>query len=191
MEVDTLVQAEIEYYFEARKNRARWSGFVRFLGWGLATAGLVLPLLAATEIGSSAKLLPWGYVFLAAAASVFAGNSLLGGSTGHVRFVSTQLALEKTMTKSRISWCAYTQPLSDDTITNEQLRIGFGLILSYAENLYSSVLSETTAWGENLISELEKYTSAIAKQSGISTKTQQKARAAGPNTRKQKVHKED
>lgn len=166
MEVDTLVQAEIDYYYRVRKSRAWWSGLVRFVGWGLATIGILMPLVAATHIRSSAELLPWGYVFLAAAGAIFAGNSLLGGSTSHVRFVSTQLALERTMTESRIRWCAYKQSLSEQTITEQELRKGFELVLTYAETLYSAVLSETTAWGESLISELEKYTSAVAKQSG-------------------------
>ena len=181
-EVDSLVQSEIEYYDGLRKARAKLSGLSRVVGWALATAGLLLPLISATEPSAAKSMLPWGYVLLAAAGSVFAGNALLGGSAGHIRFVVAQLTLERAMTEARIGWQAYMELISGKPLTEPAITGGFSLIKNYVDRLYTTALSETSEWAESTLRELEKYASSIAKTGSASAKSKPKVNS-GPTPR--------
>lgn len=120
--VDELADAEIHYYYRRRGTRAWISGFARFAAWLLGSIGLLLPLLAGTAAPEFKEVGQYGYVFLAGAASCLAANSLFGGTSGHVRFVSTQLELERLVTKARIDWCAFLAQAKADT---DHIKAGF------------------------------------------------------------------
>lgn len=151
--VDDLAEAEVRYYYRRRGTRAWISGVARFCAWLLGSVGLLLPLLAATSTSRFAGWSPYGYAFLAAAACCLAANSLFGGTQGHIRFVSTQLELEKLIAASRIGWCKY---LSKKT-PNDESESGFDLILSYAQALHMTTILETGRWGETLLAELANF----------------------------------
>lgn len=104
--VDDLAEAEVSYYYRRRGTRAWISGLARFGAWVFGSIGLLLLLLAATATPDFKAVSQYGYVFLAAAASCLGANSLFGGTEGHIRFVSTQLELEKLITSARIRWCS-------------------------------------------------------------------------------------
>lgn len=154
--VDDLATHEVQYYYRRRQTRAWISGLSRFAAWVAGTIGLLVPLLAAPD-GSAFKFLsPYGYAFLALSASLLAANALFGGTSGHVRFVSTQLELEKLITSSRIAWLGYLAskpgPANSNSITG-----GFKLVNDYAQGLYLATIAETGRWGETLLAELDKY----------------------------------
>lgn len=107
-----------------------------------------------------------GYVFLAASASCFAANSLFGGTEGHIRFVSTQLELEKILVAARIKWC---ELLAVGDPREEHRASQFAHILAYAGAVHTVTLSETARWGETLTVELSKYMRSI--ESPVPTKT--------------------
>ncbi len=162
--VDDLTEAEVRYYYRRRGTRALLSGLFRTLAWVFGTIGIILPLFAATNQYAFKSWGPWGYVFLAGGASFLGANALFGGTTGHVRFVSTQLELEKLITASRIEWCNFSAHIDLENISDEQVAYGFALIQAYAEKLYETTLSETGHWGETLMEELKKYQKSIKNQ---------------------------
>lgn len=155
--VDDLATAEVRYFFRRRRTRAALSGMFRTSAWICGTAGVLLPLLAATNRQDPTAWAPWGYVLLAAAASFLAANALFGGSSGHVRFVLTQLALESLITASRIEWCAFEANRLQGDLAPEAIQAGFDLIRAYAGKFYELSISETGQWGETLLAELNKY----------------------------------
>lgn len=159
--VDDLAEAEVKYYYRRRITRAWISGISRVVAWVSGTIGLLLPLLAATATPEFKELALFGYVFIAIAASALAANSLFAGTAGHIRFVTTQLELEKLMTQARISWCRYLSLRSGD---NEDPRAGFLLIQEYATELHTITLSETGRWGETIIKELESFQKSIGQK---------------------------
>ena len=165
--VDDLAEAEVSYYYRRRGTRAWISGVTRSGAWILGTIGLLLPLLAGTEIELFKQWGQYGYAFLAASASCLAANSLFGGTAGHIRFVSTQLELERLITTSRIGWCEY---LASSKEVNDDLSQGFTLILSYANALHEVTIAETGRWGERVLSELAKFQKTIEVKESRSTK---------------------
>ena len=156
--VNTLAEAEVRYYFRRRNTRAWISGVTRFAGWVLGTLGLLWPLLVATNDPLYFGQSQWGYVFLAGAASALAANSLFGGTSGHVRFVTTQLILERLIVAKRLEWSAFSVELASDPTVAKK---GFDLILKYATELHSATIAETGNWGETLLGELAKYEKSI------------------------------
>ena len=152
--VDDLAEAEVKYYYRRRTTRAWISGISRFVAWVSGTIGLLLPLLAATANPEFKDVAQYGYVFIAIAASGLAANSLFGGTEGHIRFVTTQLELEKLITKARISWCRYLELRASDS---EDYEAGFLLIQDYATELHTTTISETGRWGETIMKELVKF----------------------------------
>lgn len=156
--VDGLAEAEVAYYFRRRGTRAWISGTTRTLAWGCGSIGLVLPLLASADVAALRDVGQYGYAFLAVAASFLAANSLFGGSEGHIRFVGTQLRLEKLMTASRIQWCRY---LSESPSTKEELARGFDIVLAYAEELHTTTIGETGEWGASLLAALKGYRDTV------------------------------
>lgn len=165
--VDDLAEAEIHYYYRRRGARALISGATRIGAWLLGTIGLLLPLLAGTAAPMFRDWGQYGYVFLAAAASCLAANSLFGGTEGHIRFVSTQLELERLITASRVGWCKYLAGRQD---AEDDLAEGFAIILDYANALHTSTIAETGRWGETLLAELAKFQKSIEAKGGTSGK---------------------
>ncbi|SMC28091.1 hypothetical protein SAMN02745857_03114 [Andreprevotia lacus DSM 23236] len=156
--VDDLAEAEVLYYFRRRVTRAWISGITRFGAWLFGTVGLLLPLLPGGPGEFFEGWQHYGYVSLVTSASFLAANSLFGGTEGHIRFVSTQLELEKLITASRVGWCKYR---SGQHETDAPLTEGFGIILAYATSLHAATIGETGRWGQTLLSELAAYQKSI------------------------------
>jgi len=156
--VDALAEAEVRYYFRRRGTRAWVSGITRFGAWVLGSIGLLLPLLGASPWLPFKDATQYGYAFLAAAASCLAANALFGGTSGHVRFVGTQLELERLVTKARIDWCAF---LAERTRGLESVKRGFALIHAYAHALYATTITETGNWSAEAMAALARYESSL------------------------------
>ena len=155
--IDALAIAELQYYFRRRTTRALISGVTRSAAWAFGTLGILAPLVAATAWLPYPNLASAGYVFLAFAASCLAANALFGGTSGHVRFVTTQLEIERLMTSTRINWCAL---LASEDIDDRNARC-FKLIGDYAQRLYALTVGETGNWATSSLAELERYRRSI------------------------------
>jgi len=160
--VDSLAEEEANYYYRQRGLHSKVSRVTRIFAWVWGSTGVVLPLLAATKVAAFENLGQWGYVFLAAGASAIAANSLFGGSGGHVRYVSTQLELEKIIMDARLQWCEFQSSLSSQ---EKELQDGFSLISQYTERVHHATISETQQWGTDLQAELKRYEKRISVES--------------------------
>nr|WP_288256961.1 SLATT domain-containing protein [uncultured Pseudomonas sp.] len=161
--VDDLADAELRYYYRRRRTRAWISGLTRLGAWILGSIGLIIPLLAATDDPCFEGVSSYGYLFLAMAGSLLAANTLFGGTDGHIRFVTTQLEIERIITKARLNWCEY---IAAQKASGVDASKGFEQILAYANELHVSTIAETGRWGETLLKELAKYEQNLASKSG-------------------------
>jgi len=161
--VDELADAELRYYYRRRRTRAWISGITRLGAWIFGSIGLIIPLLYATNMPAFEGVASFGYVFLATAGSLLAANSLFGGTDGHIRFVTTQLEIERIMIKARVCWCEYMAAQKPSGVDASK---GFEKILAYATELHLRTIAETGRWGETLLKELAKYQQDISSKSG-------------------------
>lgn len=160
-EIDKLAEAEVSYYFRRRRTRSLLSGVFRTGAWISGTAGALLPLLATADKSWFGTWGTLGYVLLALAASFLAANALFGGTSGHARFVSAQLTLEKLITAKRVDWCELACQMERLGNTPEIVARGFAIVREYSEAFYSATLSETAEWSRSVVEEASKYAKSV------------------------------
>jgi hypothetical protein len=149
-----LIKFEIEYYYIARKSKKRLSALLRSGALLFGSLGILAPLAELADLYNSAS---YGYLFLAAAGAFLTANNLFGGTSGHIRFVTTQLELEKKVNLGAIQWNKLKKKHHD---TKDKSKIEdemFKFILATMENCYSLVLNETSEWNKALKSAVEDY----------------------------------
>jgi len=103
-QVVDLVQAEIDYYYSKRVYKRRLSGWLRIFTVLFGSLGIFVPLIAATGYLKGYIILPWGYLYFAAAGVCFTINSVFTGASGHMRYVVTQIKLEEKLTLFLLKW---------------------------------------------------------------------------------------
>lgn len=162
--VDKLAEAELNYYYRRRLTRSTISTITRFAGWMFGTLGIVSPLLSTSVPNVFGMLSPYGYALLACAASALAANSLFAGTEGHIRFVTTQLEIEKLIVASRINWCQFLMTNQSTPLNVDE---AFELLNAYASTLHNMALKETQHWGETITGELQKYQQMINKSHSV------------------------
>jgi len=101
----------IEWYDRKKKPRRIWSQALRFLSIIFAAIGALCPLIDATGILGSPSdtqnrliLAQWGYVFLALAASIVGFDYYFGHSSGWMRFIVTQISIERALKEFQYDW---------------------------------------------------------------------------------------
>lgn len=102
--VSAVAERNIQWYDRKRAGKKRWSSALRACAIAFAAVGSVAPLLAATGAAFAAGLAQWGYVALAGAGACIGADRAFGFSSGWIRYMITQLALEKALTDFRFSW---------------------------------------------------------------------------------------
>jgi hypothetical protein len=152
-----LVKGEIDYYYKSRKRSRRVSFWFRFFGLIFGTAGLLAPLLETTGLGCLKGAAPFGYLFLAISASFFAANSLFGGTSGHTRYVVTQLNLEKTLTLMVVQWSKLVSKNSTDEVKAD-------FIHEKMNDVYSIIMEETDVWGKALAQAVDTYEKKVSQK---------------------------
>jgi len=95
----------IEWYARKKRPRRLGSLFLRAFSIIFAAVGALCPLIAATEIfGDKFNLAQWGYVFLALAASVAGFDYYFGQSSGWMRFVITEISIQRALKEFQYDW---------------------------------------------------------------------------------------
>lgn len=153
-ELDELAQAEVRYYFRQRKYRARSSFWLRLAAWIFGTLGLLAPL-AGGAMGRP-TLEKWGYVLLAVSASAIAANTLFSSTSEHIRYTTTQLALERLIITFRVDWFQM-RALRGTFETDEAIEAAFALMLRFVDAVSKTILDETNAWGSTLEEAIETF----------------------------------
>ncbi len=166
-------EAQIGWYKRNTGSKRRGSQIIRAGAIFFAALGALCPLLdaagfmpaLATLFGKSWSgnhaLAQWGYVFFAVAAAIVGFDRYFGLSTCWMRFIVTQMALEKTLKEFQYDWLILQAQQAEHTVTLLQKARDF---TSQTESL---VKQETDAWVlefQNNLAQLEKVLKAEAEQ---------------------------
>ena len=145
-----LAQYELNYYYRRRNDSNRRSAVFRIFAWGAGTCGVLFPLIAST-FESARHLKDYGYIALAAAGAALLANELFAGTTGHIRFVTTQLAMEKRMAQFTLDWEAWRAAAAAKT-SDPSKAVGEGLSITktFLADVHALVEEETKAWAQTL-----------------------------------------
>lgn len=178
LQLDKLALAEICYYYRRRRSCSRWSVLLRLFPWLLGSLGILIPLISAP---AKIDVAGWGYVLLALAAAFLGANSLFGATTGHIRFVSSQLALERLVVTTRVRWIGIAASVKVSPLPDERVIELINLLEAYARDLFSLTTSETQVWGSSILEELKKLEQQIAATQQTSAKAGADQKSEGVN----------
>lgn len=158
-ECTSLIQHEITYYFESRQRSKRLSFWFRLFALVFGTAGFLAPLV---EAAGCEGLGVYGYLFLAVSAAFLTSNAIFGGTSGHARYVATQLRLEKLLSGMVIEW----QRFRSGPEANSGQKLAY--LSEKMQLAYEIIIGETDAWGKAIAEEVAKYESSIKQSAGDS-----------------------
>ncbi|HYC04671.1 MAG TPA: SLATT domain-containing protein [Azospirillaceae bacterium] len=160
--LNEICLSEIEYYERRRGKHRSLAQWAKGLGWFFGTSGLMFPLLAAA---SDLKVLGWGYFAFGLAGACFAADNLFGFSRGHIRYVTTQISLERAMSEVAIQW-KRLQGQNRIRIGNEEYEKAFDLLEGYCRIIYDLTLGETKEWSLALLKSIDDYRIEIERNRG-------------------------
>ena len=143
-----LMQAEVQYYYERRRQSRMISKACRFIAWLLGTVGILIPLIQSIwEEKPPVQLLPWGYIAFGAAGAALIFDNVFAGTQAHQRYTATQLELEKVYTVFALEWQAQLLKLTTDRSPESALQL-VNRAVAFATELHRVMGAETFAWQE-------------------------------------------
>lgn len=154
--LNDLIHHEVQFYYRARKKQRRFSILTRGAAIGLASVGVMIPLLAGADTKLFGAAAPYGYPMLVAAGAVLAVNRMFGATGGHIRYVTAQLELERIITKFRLAWLAYVarQPVHPTGASTAPE--AFNLMNDFVDQAYRVIQLETEVWGKSVSEALQE-----------------------------------
>jgi hypothetical protein len=143
-----LLNHEVDYYYRIRQDKKSLSGYLRFGMLLFGTLGILAPLAEAAKLYSVGN---YGYLLLAVSGAFLTANNLFGGTTGHARFVTTQLQLEKIIAIGTVKWNELEKKLDQEAEKTSEVELEmFQFIISTLEEAYQLIIDETNDWNESL-----------------------------------------
>jgi hypothetical protein len=152
----TLKQGEaaIEWYRDNIRAKRAGSRILRSVAIILGSIGALLPLIIAAasrfeESDARLKALvdaQWGYIAFAMAAACIAADKFYGFSTGWIRYMKTQLALEGALTDLRYDWVVLVAKLPNLQPTPDQVQLMLQRLKDFVKSVRAEVEQETDAW---------------------------------------------
>jgi len=153
----------IKWYEVKSRKKKKGSQTLRAVAIVLASLGTLCPLLNATDLFSrnSIVIAQWGYVALAAAAAVLGYDKFFGLSSGWIRYISTQMTLERMMAEFQYDWIIL-QAKQNTLPATEVSLLFIQKLRDYTVQVESLVKQETDAWAsefQSSLAELQKIVS--------------------------------
>lgn len=150
-----LLNHEVAYYYRIRQDKKSLSGYLRFGMLLFGTLGILAPLAEAAKIYEVGN---YGYLLLAVSGAFLTANNLFGGTTGHARFVTTQLQLEKIIAVGTVKWNELENKLDQDADKAPEIELEmFQFIIRTLEDAYQLIIEETNEWNESLKTALADF----------------------------------
>lgn len=144
---------QIDWYKVKAGPKRMGSQACRFAAIVLFGLAALIPLLKAAISGSG--IIPAGqmniafesgYVFAAIAAGVIAFDRFFGLSSGWIRYIQTQLALEGALDELHYDWVALLAKIQGQTPTPEQVQTMIQRLRSFIVLVNGQTQKETEAW---------------------------------------------
>ncbi|HUB80605.1 MAG TPA: SLATT domain-containing protein [Bryobacteraceae bacterium] len=168
--VENEAQRQIEWYRSKRQRKASVSTALRFSAILLFVLGGLVPVVKATLTPEAVSHLGFdfgqvGYLLIAIAAGCVAMDRFFGYSTGWIRYMTTGLALEKSLEEFRLEWARHMAKLRGEAPREAELDQLILTCESFILAVRAQVEQETHAWVaefESNLAQLERDLAARA-----------------------------
>jgi hypothetical protein len=145
-----------EWYLREKRSKARWSRTLRIAAVLFATAGAILPFVAANVDSVGFE---WGYVALALAAGTVALDRFFGFSTSWMRFMATEIAIQQAVTQLQFDWAAILVKRGDRPVGPEEATALLAKLSEAAATMEDLIARETVAWADEFQSNISELRS--------------------------------
>lgn len=151
--VEAQAKELIQWYYEKKRWKSRMSSGLRLLAIVFFSAGGFVPLIKVVFPTWIAAVVPTGfdfgqlgYLLIAVGAAGIALDHFFGYSSGWIRYITTALAIERSVEEFRLEWARSTALLQGGQPTEEQLDRLLQLCKEFAVGVRAQVEQETKAW---------------------------------------------
>jgi len=163
----------VDWYLKSRRDKKHWAIRLRGLAIILATAAAIIPILALIITNKEGKAIinpAYASVGLAAAGMLVAMDRLLGLSSSWIRYVSTELRVQKRLNEFLIEWQFEKAKWIKGEPAKNQTAVMFRLAKQFIKDVDELIIEETAAWEAEFQSAL-KQLNELAKMRGRMQKT--------------------
>lgn len=162
--VETEAQKQIDWYYRKKTRKALMSTTLRFASILLFVMGGLVPIVKATLPESAIKNLPFdfgqaGYLLIGVAAGFVGLDRFFGYSTGWIRYITTAMAIEKSLEEYRLEWARNMSRIRGNAPNEQQLDELIQTCATFSIAIKSQVEQETKSWVtefQSNLSQLEK-----------------------------------
>ena len=174
--VEDQAQKQIDWYWNKKGRKSYVSMSLRFVAILLFVLGGLVPIVKATFPAArfSFDFGQLGYLLIGIAAGCMALDRFFGYSSGWIRYVTTAMALEKSLQEFRFEWTRNMARIRGVAPTPEQLDALIQTCAAFSLAIKSQVEQETKAWVvefQTNLSQLEKDLQARADEAKSKSKT--------------------
>jgi conflict system pore-forming effector with SLATT domain len=182
--VEDEAQKQIAWYYAKKTWKARMSTALRFASILLFVMGGLVPIVKATLQPAAINKLPFdfgqaGYLLIGVAAGCVGLDRFFGYSTGWIRYITTAMAIEKSLEEYRMEWARNIAKLRGAPPNEQQLDQLIQTCETFSLAIRTQVEQETKAWVaefQSNLAQLEKDLQAKADE------VKSKGKAAGTAT---------
>lgn len=168
--VEEHAQKQIAWYHAKGRIHASVSSALRFLAIFFFALGGMVPIVKAALRPDTVSRLPFdfgqaGYLLIATAAGCVAMDRFFGYSSGWIRYITTAIALEKSLEEFRLEWERHIARLRGAAPGEMQLDQLIQTCETFSLAIHRQVEQETKAWVtefESNLAQLERELAARA-----------------------------
>jgi len=138
----------VDWYWRAKRSKARPSQAIRFLAWILAAIGGLLPVIGylfQSHIPANLRDGLWASLLLGVAAALLGLDKAFGYSSGWARYVLTATNIRKALEEFRLDW-AELMAKAGTSLTGENAALLIERAKKFRVDVESLVLEETKDW---------------------------------------------
>jgi len=167
-------QEATDWYLRAKRGKRIGARLLRLGAIILTTAAGILPILQQIYVGADGKppFAPaWASVLLALAVFLLAIDRFYGFSSAWLRYITAELQIKQARETFEIDWQGANASFAGQPPTPEQIRSVIATIRSFADQINTVVVAETTKWANDFLEVLHQIdettkASAQAPQTG-------------------------
>lgn len=169
--IDGDVSAAIDWYARSKRYKTWASQILRGLAIALGAIGGLAPLVAGIPQitdGSwglnSALIGQCGYILIGIAAGLMAADRFFGVSTGWMRYMTTQMAIQHAQIDFRFDWARRLRALNDRPPDDDTVVKFLDRGRAFIQTINDMVKDETDAWVNEFRSGLSQLEATLAAQ---------------------------
>jgi hypothetical protein len=145
----------INWYLNRKTREASYSRLLRGTAIILTALGGLMPVLQGLfETGTFAVFGQIGYVFLALAAACVGFDKFFGFSSGWVRFMTTEMAIQQDLAEFQMDWMLLMAEMGEKQPSSDMIQKTLQRLKEFRLQIMSRISQEMQAWAGEFNSNL-------------------------------------